>query len=99
MVGEANQHGVWAIAAIGTAGLRIASNGGDVVDAIRARTGIHIEVISGKRKAGWPITAAKAGLGLNRGSLVVFDTGGGSSQFTFGHDAVVDTRFSVNVGR
>ena len=42
--------------------------------------------------------AAKAGLGLNRGSLVVFDTGGGSSQFTFGHDAVVDTRFSVNVG-
>ncbi len=42
--------------------------------------------------------AAKAGLGLNQGSLVVFDTGGGSSQFTFGHDAVVDERFSVDVG-
>ncbi len=42
--------------------------------------------------------AAKAGLGLSQGSLVVFDTGGGSSQFTFGHDAVVDERFSVDVG-
>lgn len=98
MVGEANQHGVRAIAAIGTAGLRIASNGGDVVDAIRARTGIHIEVISGEEESRMAYLAAKAGLGLNRGSLVVFDTGGGSSQFTFGHDAVVDTRFSVNVG-
>jgi exopolyphosphatase/guanosine-5'-triphosphate,3'-diphosphate pyrophosphatase len=35
---------------------------------------------------------------LNQGSLVVFDTGGGSSQFTFGHDASVDGRFSVEVG-
>lgn len=98
MVDEANQHGVRAIAAVGTAGLRIASNGGDVVDAIRARTGIHIEVISGEEESRMAYLAAKAGLGLNRGSLVVFDTGGGSSQFTFGHDAVVDTRFSVNVG-
>lgn len=98
MVGEANQHGVRAIAAVGTAGLRIASNGGDVVDAIRARTGIHVEVISGEEESRMAYLAAKAGLGLNRGSLVVFDTGGGSSQFTFGHDAVVDTRFSVNVG-
>ena len=32
------------------------------------------------------------------GSLVVFDTGGGSSKFTFGHDAMVDERFSVDVG-
>jgi exopolyphosphatase/guanosine-5'-triphosphate,3'-diphosphate pyrophosphatase len=29
---------------------------------------------------------------------VVFDTGGGSSQFTFGHGDQVDERFSVNVG-
>lgn len=98
MVDEASRHGVRAIAAVGTAGLRIASNGGDVVDAIRARTGIHVEVISGEEESRMAYLAAKAGLGLNRGSLVVFDTGGGSSQFTFGHDAVVDTRFSVNVG-
>ena len=29
---------------------------------------------------------------------MAFDTGGGSSQFTFGHGSDVDERFSVNVG-
>ena len=98
MVDEAKRHGVRAIAAVGTAGLRIARNGNEVVAAIQARTGVHIEVISGEEESRLAYVAAKAGLGLNQGSLVVFDTGGGSSQFTFGHDAVVDERFSVDVG-
>jgi len=98
MVDEARRHGVRAIAAVGTAGLRIASNGSKVVDAIQARTGVRIEVISGEEESRLAYLAAKAGLGLNKGSLVVFDTGGGSSQFTFGHDDVVDERFSVDVG-
>ncbi len=98
MVDEAKRHGVRAIAAVGTAGLRIAANGNEVVAAIQARTGVHIEVISGEEEGRLAYVAAKAGLGLNQGSLVVFDTGGGSSQFTFGHDASVDERFSVDVG-
>jgi exopolyphosphatase / guanosine-5'-triphosphate,3'-diphosphate pyrophosphatase len=98
MVDEARRHGVRAIAAVGTAGLRIARNGNEVVAAIQARTGVHIEVISGDEESRLAYVAAKAGLGLNQGSLVVFDTGGGSSQFTFGHDAVFDDRFSVDVG-
>ena len=98
MVDEAKRHVVRAIAAVGTAGLRIASNGSAVVAAIQARTGVHIEVISGEEEGRLAYVAAKAGLGLNHGSLVVFDTGGGSSQFTFGHDASVDERFSVDVG-
>jgi len=98
MVEEARRHNVRAIAAVGTAGLRIASNGNEVVDAIRARTGVQIEVISGDEEGRLAFVAAKAGLGFTRGSLVVFDTGGGSSQFTFGHDASVDERFSVDVG-
>ena len=98
MVDEAKRHGVRAIAAVGTAGLRIASNGSDVVAAIQARTGVHVEVISGEEESRLAYVAARAGLGLSKGSLVVFDTGGGSSQFTFGHDAAVDERFSVDVG-
>jgi exopolyphosphatase/guanosine-5'-triphosphate,3'-diphosphate pyrophosphatase len=98
MVDEARRHGVRAIAAVGTAGLRIASNASEVVAAIEARTGIHIDVISGEEEGRLAYVAARAGLGLNKGSLVVFDTGGGSSQFTFGHDASVDERFSVDVG-
>ncbi len=98
MVDEAHKLGVRAIAAVGTAGLRIASNGNEVVAAIQARTGVRIEVISGEEEGRLAYVAAQAGLGLNQGSLVVFDTGGGSSQFTFGHDASVDERFSVDVG-
>ena len=40
----------------------------------------------------------RSGLGEFEGSLVVFDTGGGSSQFTFGQDSRVNERFSVEVG-
>jgi exopolyphosphatase/guanosine-5'-triphosphate,3'-diphosphate pyrophosphatase len=98
MVDEAKRHGVRATAAVGTAGLRIASNGSEVVAAIRQRTGVQIEVISGEEEGRLAYVAAKSGLGLKSGSLVVFDTGGGSSQFTFGHDSSVDERFSVDVG-
>ena len=98
MADEARRHGVHAIAAVGTAGLRIASNGAQVVDAVRSKSGVAIEIISGDEEARLAFVAARAGLGLNQGSLVIFDTGGGSSQFTFGHDAVIDERFSVDVG-
>jgi exopolyphosphatase/guanosine-5'-triphosphate,3'-diphosphate pyrophosphatase len=98
MADEAKRHGVRAIAAVGTAGLRIAANGNAVVAAIQARSGVHIEVISGEEESRLAYLAAKSGLGLKSGTLVVFDTGGGSSQFTFGHDSSVDERFSVDVG-
>jgi exopolyphosphatase / guanosine-5'-triphosphate,3'-diphosphate pyrophosphatase len=98
MADEARRHGVRAIAGVGTAGLRMAANGPQVVAAIQARSGVAIEIISGDEEARLAFVAARAGLGLDRGSMVVFDTGGGSSQFTFGHDAVVDERFSVDVG-
>jgi exopolyphosphatase/guanosine-5'-triphosphate,3'-diphosphate pyrophosphatase len=98
MAAEAKRHGVLALAAVGTAGLRIASNGAEAVAAIQARTGVQIEVISGEDEARLAYMAAKAGLGMTAGSLVVFDTGGGSSQFSFGHGSCVDERFSVEVG-
>jgi exopolyphosphatase / guanosine-5'-triphosphate,3'-diphosphate pyrophosphatase len=98
MVDEANRNGVLATVAVGTAGLRIASNGPEVVAAIEARTGVHVEVIAGEEEGRLAYLAAKSGLGFATGSLVVFDTGGGSSQFTFGHDSSVEERFSVEVG-
>lgn len=98
MVAEAKSHGVLALAAVGTAGLRIAANGAEVVAAIQARTGVQVEVISGEDEGRLAYVAAKAGLGTAAGSLVVFDTGGGSSQFSFGHGSCVAERFSVEVG-
>ena len=98
MVDEARGLGAREVVAVGTAGLRIARNGSEVVAAIASRTGVHVEVVSGEEESRLAYLAACAGLGVPTGSALVFDTGGGSSQFTFGHGAVVDERFSVDVG-
>ena len=98
MSGEAKRNGVRAIVAVGTAGLRIARNSAAVLDAIRARTGISVQVIPGEEEGRLAYLAAKAGLRMPEGALVVFDTGGGSTQFTFGQGARVDEQFSVDVG-
>ncbi len=99
MVAEARRHGALAIVAVGTAGLRIAANRDEIVAAIEARTGVHIEVVSGEEEARLAYLAARSSLDLTaKGSLVVFDTGGGSSQFTFGRGHDVAERFSVDVG-
>jgi exopolyphosphatase/guanosine-5'-triphosphate,3'-diphosphate pyrophosphatase len=98
MVEEARKQGALAIVAVGTAGLRIAVNRDDVLAAIEQRTGVHIEVISGEDEARLAYLAARSSLDLATGSLVVFDTGGGSSQFTFGNGNDVEERFSVDVG-
>jgi exopolyphosphatase/guanosine-5'-triphosphate,3'-diphosphate pyrophosphatase len=98
MVAEAREHGALAVVAVGTAGLRIAENRDEVVAAIEARTGVRIEVVSGEDEARLAYLAAKSSLGFREGSVVVFDTGGGSSQFTFGRGDAVEERFSVDVG-
>ena len=98
MSGEAKRNGVRAIVAVGTAGLRIARNSAAVLEAIRARTGVSIQVIPGEEEGRLAYLAVKAGLRMPEGALVVFDTGGGSTQFTFGQGARVDEQFSVEVG-
>ncbi len=98
MVEEARRNGAAAIAAVGTAGLRRASNPGLLIDAVHDRVGVEIEVISGEEEARLAYLAATSALRLGAGSLVLFDSGGGSSQFTFGRDGHVDERFSVDVG-
>ena len=99
MVEEARREGAVAIAAVGTAGFRIARNSAAVVDAIRGRTGVSIDIISGEDESRLAYLAATTALQLGgAGALDVFDTGGGSTQFTFGHGTTVDERFSVDVG-
>jgi len=98
MVEEARQSRARAIALVGTAALRTASNRDDVIEHIRKRTGYVVEAISGEEEGRLAYLAVKTELGLERGSLVVFDTGGGSSQFTFGDGDKVLERFSVPVG-
>jgi len=98
MVDEARRLGVDDVAAAGTAGLRIAPNRVEFLDAVHERTGVRVEVVPGEEEARLAYVATKAALGLRDEAVVDFDTGGGSSQFTFGHGDRVVEQFSVHVG-
>jgi exopolyphosphatase / guanosine-5'-triphosphate,3'-diphosphate pyrophosphatase len=98
MAEEARRDGVKEIVAVGTAGLRAATNSDAVLATIEERSGVTVEVISGDEEGRLAYLAVRSGLPAAAGSLVVFDTGGGSSQFTFGDGDRVLERFSVQVG-
>jgi len=98
MAEEAARKAVVTTAAVGTAGLRMARNSSAFVEAVRERTGIEVEIISGDEEARLAYLAVTSEMQLEDGSLVLFDTGGGSSQFTFGRGEEVEERFSVDVG-
>ena len=94
---EALSEGADTIAVVGTAGLRSASNRVPSTKPC-ARCGLTIEIISGDEEGRLAYVAATAAIPLGRGRRVVFDSGGGSTQFTFGHGDQVDDRFSLDVG-
>jgi exopolyphosphatase/guanosine-5'-triphosphate,3'-diphosphate pyrophosphatase len=98
MADEARGLGVSAIVAVGTAGLRIASNAADAGGVVRDRVGFPVEVISGDEESRLGYLAVGSGLRIGEGSLAIFDTGGGSTEFTFGHGGTVDDHFSLDVG-
>ena len=98
MVSQAKEAGVAAIAAVGTMGMRTAHNSQQFIDAVEQRCGLRIEIIPGTEEGRLAYLAVKAGIGLGEGTLAIFDTGGGSTQFTFGSGASVEEQFSLNVG-
>jgi exopolyphosphatase/guanosine-5'-triphosphate,3'-diphosphate pyrophosphatase len=98
MVGEARRAGAAEIAAVATAGMRVADNAVELVEAVRERCGVGIEIISGEEEARLAYLAATSALDVGQDPLVVFDTGGGSTEFTFGRAGRVEERFSLEVG-
>jgi exopolyphosphatase / guanosine-5'-triphosphate,3'-diphosphate pyrophosphatase len=98
MATEARSNRASALVAVGTMGMRNAGNSDDFIARVRKLTGVSIEVIPGEEEARLAYLAAVEGLGLSDGRRVVFDTGGGSTQFTIGDGRTVEEQFSVNVG-
>src|SRR3954467_10674928 len=98
MADEAKRQNVREIVTIGTAALRAATNRDDVLAMIRERSGPAVEVISEDDEARLALVAVRSAPAEAGGSFVVFDSGGGSSQFTFADGELVTERFSVPVG-
>jgi exopolyphosphatase/guanosine-5'-triphosphate,3'-diphosphate pyrophosphatase len=98
MVEESRAAGAAEIAAVATAGMRIAENSAQLIDTVSERCGVGVEVISGEEEARLAYAGATAELDVATGDRVVFDTGGGSTEFTLGRQTIVEERFSVDVG-
>src|SRR4029079_14460613 len=70
--------GATEILAKATAAIRRGANGGEVVDRIRAETGVHVDVIGGLEEARLIFGALRASVVLDPAPALCFDLGGGS---------------------
>lgn len=89
---------VQATVAVGTMALRRARNAQVFVDRARAELGLEIEVISGEEEARLGFLAACSSLPSCEGPVVVFDVGGGSTEFVLGRGGRIERSRSLELG-
>ncbi|MFP5253361.1 MAG: Ppx/GppA family phosphatase [Actinomycetes bacterium] len=81
-----------------TSAVRDASNSEAVLDHVRARTGVDIEVLPGEDEARLTFLAVRRWFGWSSGRLAVFDIGGGSLEIAAGADEAPDAAISLPLG-
>lgn len=83
-VGEIHRYGVTTIIAYGTSALRNAHNGSVLVQMIKERFGIEVQIIDGQAEANLIFEGVRAAISFDTVSLVL-DIGGGSNEFVLGN--------------
>lgn len=74
------------VRAVATSAVRDAVNGPAFVESIRSMTGIELMVIDGIREGELTLAGVLAGLDRREEELLVFDVGGGSTEYTLALD-------------
>lgn len=95
---KAKELGADEIICVGTMALRTAKNSADFVAMVKDACGVEVQVIPGEEEARLSYLAVLSALPMPDGDLVIFDTGGGSTEFVFGRGKEIIKRFSVNLG-
>jgi exopolyphosphatase / guanosine-5'-triphosphate,3'-diphosphate pyrophosphatase len=83
---EISRHQVDRVRAVATSAVRDAINGKIFCQRVRAETGIDLEVIDGTEEAVLTLKGVSSILDDKTGDLVVFDVGGGSTEYTLARD-------------
>ena len=86
------------ILAKATSAIRRATNGGELVDRLRAETGVHVDVISGQEEARLIFGAVRASVVLDPAPALCFDLGGGSLEVMVGDTSSLMWATSVPLG-
>jgi exopolyphosphatase / guanosine-5'-triphosphate,3'-diphosphate pyrophosphatase len=94
----AEDKGVASLIAFATSAVREADNGEQVLARIEAKTGAHINVLTGEEEARLTFLAARRWFGWSSGRLLVIDIGGGSLEVASGLDEDPDALLSLPLG-
>jgi exopolyphosphatase/guanosine-5'-triphosphate,3'-diphosphate pyrophosphatase len=81
-----------------TSAVRDAVNSDAVLEHVRERTGVTVEVLSGADEARLTFLAVRRWFGWSAGRLAVFDIGGGSLEIAGGADEAPDVAWSMPLG-
>ena len=96
---KAKELGADQIVSVGTMALRKACNSDIFVRKVKEACGVDVKIIPGEEEARLSYLAILSGLPMDKDAdLVVFDTGGGSTEFIYGRGTEMIKRFSVNLG-
>ncbi|MEV5105615.1 Ppx/GppA family phosphatase [Streptomyces massasporeus] len=94
----AEDKGVEAVLPFATSAVREARNADDVLDRVRAETGVELQVLTGSEEARLTFLAARRWFGWSAGKLLVLDIGGGSLEVAYGIDEEPDAAASLPLG-
>jgi exopolyphosphatase/guanosine-5'-triphosphate,3'-diphosphate pyrophosphatase len=94
----AEDKGCAELAGFATSAVRDAANCDEVLEHVRARTGVEIEVLAGDDEARLTFLAVRRWFGWSSGRLAVFDIGGGSLEVAVGSDEAPDMAQSLPLG-
>lgn len=90
---EIRRHGVSNIRAVATSAVRDAVNGNIFCERVFQETGIKLDVIDGEKEALFTLRGVLAGIDDKSGDFLIFDVGGGSTEYTLSHgDSPLFTR-------
>jgi len=95
---NAEEENVKEITAVGTMCLRSAKNSDVFLKKAKDELGLIIKVIPGEEEARLSYLAVLSTIGNTDKKVVVFDTGGGSTEFIFGRGIDLNDRISLNLG-
>jgi exopolyphosphatase / guanosine-5'-triphosphate,3'-diphosphate pyrophosphatase len=95
---QAEKQGCEELLALVTSAIRDAGNGLDVLDRVRQKTGVDLQVLSGEDEARLTFLAVRRWFGWSAGQLLVLDIGGGSLELASGIDEDPDVALSLPLG-
>ena len=95
---EISRHGVTRVRAVATSAVRDAVNGKLFCQRVSEKTGIELEIIDGTEEAVLTLAGVESVLDDSDGDQVVFDIGGGSTEYTLARDAALLFSRSLPIG-